>query len=205
MVFHEYAHIIDGHIDYYTNKGICKLFEVQPEYHVPSYDPIFRQTIELLADDFAIFGCIRFLHHIQLGTFPVNPLLKSYFNDWKSALQFWYLPIYTFFRLFGHCNQPYLVKTAYHPIPAMRSYLVLESIDYFLDSDFNIPEHEEISMSCIASMFKIEDAFDKVSEQGRDLKPLKYSLTDEAISYAKTLIDKRNDVGSLLKKYSPVN
>jgi len=87
----------------------------------------------------------------------------------------------------------------------MRSYLVLESIDHFLDSDFNIPEHEEISMSCIASMFKIEDAFDKVSEQGRDLKPLKYSLTDEAISYAKTLIDKRNDVGSLLKKYSPVN
>ena len=161
--------------------------------------------MEVLADDFATFGCIHFLYNTQLGTFPVNPLLKSYFNDWKSTLQFWYLPIYTSFRLFGHFNQPHLLKTALHPIPAIRSYLVLESIDHFLVSDFNIPDHEEISMSCIESIFKIEDAFDKVSEQGRDLKPLKYSLTDEAISYPKLLIGKRNDVGSILKKYSPID
>lgn len=205
LMFHEYAHIISGHVNYHNStKGTCKLFEIQPDYHNSSYDPVIQQTIELLADDFAIFGCLRFLHHTQLGEMPINPLLKSYFNDWRLTLQFWYLPIYTFFRLFGHLNQPHLLKTGCHPIPAMRSYLALESINHFLDSYFNVPDHEEVSLSCIESAFKIEDAFNEVSEQGKDLRPLQYILTDVVSSYAKMLLDKKDDVNSLVKKYSPL-
>jgi|GEM_PF-1417432 len=173
IVLHEYAHIIDGHIDYCIDTiRVCKLFEIQPTYAVGFDNPVFQQTIELQADDFAIFGCLHLLHDTQLGKFPVNPLLKPYFKDWKSTLQFWYLPIYTYFRFFGHLNQPHSLKKSSHPIPAVRSYLVLESLDHFLDNDFHLPDHEEVSLSCIESIFKIEDTFDQMSEQGKDLKAL---------------------------------
>jgi hypothetical protein len=205
LMFHEYAHIISGHIDYYSaTKGVFKLYEIQSDFHSSCEDPIFQQTIELLADDFAVFGCMRFLHHTQLGEMPINPLLKPYFNDWRSTLQFWYLPIYTFFRIFGHLNHPHLLKLGHHPMPAIRSHLVLESIDHFLDNYFNVPNHEEVSLSCIESVFKIEDALGKVSEQGKDLRPLKYILTEEVSNYTKILMNKKDDVNNILKKHAPI-
>lgn len=194
LIFHEYAHIVYGHLDYHNS-----ILEQQGV----SDNSLILQTLEVNADGFSTFISMLFLYGSPPDKNPIIPEeLRPYYKDRKIALRMWLFSIYTYFRLFGHMNFRHSITTDNHPSPGCRANLIVEAIDTYKDCTFGNIDGEILPELCIDTLMEVEEAFAQISEQGLDQRPLRSSFSEEAIRHTRDLFAKELEIFDLLREYS---
>jgi len=193
LIFHEYAHIVYGHVDYRNSKQ-QSVFA----------DNVVLQALETSADGFSTFISMMLLYKALSDENPIIPkALRSHYKDRYTALRMWLFPIYTYFRLFGHMNLQYCTITESHPSPGYRVNLIVEAIDTFKELGF--ANDDQLLEHCIDILIEVEEAFAQISEQGLDIRPLHTSLSEEPQKCTNDLFAKEIEIFDLLKEYSYIH
>ncbi len=171
LIFHEYAHIVYGHVDYRNSK--------RPGMFA---DSLTMQTLEINADSFSTYINMILLYKTSPDESPLIPeKLRTFYKDRYMALRMWLFPVYTYFRLFGHMNLHHGIATESHPTPGCRINLVVEAIDTFRELGF--ANDDQLLEHCIEILMEVEKAFAQISEQGIDTRPIHAALSVEAKTY----------------------
>lgn len=120
LIMHEYAHIVNGHIDYKNSKtGSSFIFEM-----VKSCDSgLNSQAIEFDADNFAAFVGITNIIGRYKNRFNLNPITRPFFNSLDEAIFLWAFSTYTVFRHLVHFVYDFDNLDKYsHPFPGFRQH-----------------------------------------------------------------------------------
>lgn len=192
LVYHEYAHIAYGHVDYKIANSTC----------AQSITPFLQQSIEVWADGFAALASMEFSFEVDEKTEDISRLIKRESFNQNPQLRLWLFAIYTYFRLFGHMNQRYSIPSNSYPPPSCRANLVLDTMHAYINNDFDSTNPDGLTKWTIDAMMEVEKAFDEISEQGLDTRPLYYGFSEQVVEHSKELLDKQEDLLELMKEYS---
>jgi hypothetical protein len=184
LVLHEFAHIIGGHLDYSKSSFNSLVIDFREEGEEDA--ALIFQAFEVFADDFAIRTKLNILNGVDGNDFIMRPIKHQ---EWPTIIKQWLFPMYTFFRLFGHTNSQYSLKDDLHPPPAARFNMILNNLGYCLESKFGFSDSEKLREVFLATMMEVECAFDEISEQGLDLRPMHFSFKDNITAHVKKLLD----------------
>jgi hypothetical protein len=194
LIFHEYAHIVHGHLDY------CNTISDQSP---TSVDPLIFQTLEVSADSFSTIMNLFLLYKgVPEKNHIITEELQSYYRDRDTALKMWLFPIYTYFRLFGHTNLRHCITSDKHPAPGCRANLIMDEVLFFMDYTFGNAAVDPLAERCIDIIIEVEEAFAEVSEQGLDARTIRSSFSDEMMNHTRNLFAKQSEIDELLKEYS---
>lgn len=196
LLFHEYAHIVYGHLDYCLSNA---------DKNGSGLDPLILQALEVSADSFATFTSLKFINGMNMEENPIfRQELKHLYKGHNQALRMWLFPIYTYFRLFGFANARHSITTDNYPTPACRANLIFENVHSYWDYTYDPIDIDALLELCTKIIFEVEKAFDQISDQGLDTRALLTSLSDEHFNHMKELMNKEQDIyeTELLKEYS---
>lgn len=201
LVLHEYGHVVNGHCGYRETLGTK--VQIDQKYSEGLLNYLDWQTLEMDADSFATNKGVELLHLRFEGVFPISEALKSTFTNWLSALQVWFFSIYTFYRIFGYCNDIKNFKSGEHHPPSLRATMIMGNVwSIFQQKAYNRNILNEIAPMCLKSIYDVEDAFVEISKQKGDLRPLMFSVTEQAQAHSKFLMRNWNQVRPLIEPFA---
>lgn len=201
LIWHEFAHIIYGHVDYV--RSILGSFELKEkkEKSRTMLDPLVSQTLEMCADSFAAKQSLAIWQLLISKPDALTPELRPYFNTWPSVLRMWMFSTYTFFRLFSDLNNANGIRNSFHPPPSVRSHLVQAIARTVLQNTNNAPSTEDIKNICNDAIIAVELAFIEISQE-IDLTHLTFSIQDDAFVHGSFLIKNWENVKPLLQPFT---
>ena len=201
LIFHEFGHIAGDHINYYyshpNNSKSGNRFTKRLAELISDYNPC--QTLEVIADDFAIRMMVGVLHN----SLEENRKMESYTDndnhyDWPDIMQEWLFPICTFFRMSGYRNYQYSLRDDQYPPPVVRFGIILEIISDCLIQQYNFKDIERLNACFSDVFFEVERAFDKISCQGLDFRSARFSLNENVKAHRERLLEDEIKVMSFL-------
>jgi hypothetical protein len=122
LIWHEYAHIIDGHLELKEEYGMSFISEM---VSIKKSGGLISQTLEYDADCYAASVGIKDIL-INYQTTKILPeKIKPYFNSLEDALFLWTFSTYTLFRFFGNIEYNFNELDVYsHPYPGFRQHYI---------------------------------------------------------------------------------
>ena len=204
LIWHEFAHVIFGHVDYvHSVLGSFEIEEIEGEKEPHNWlDALVSQTLEMEADGFATNRGLDILDVLITNPDALTSELRPYLNDWSSAIKMWVFAIYTFFRLFSNQNNVRGIEKASHPVPAVRSILVLATVCTILQPKNDAAFLERVSKICIDAAAAVEGAFEEILQQKLDLTHFSFIMQEEASAHGHFLMKNRNAIIPLLQPFT---
>jgi hypothetical protein len=203
IILHEYGHILAGHVGYSQSHNHLPIKEVRDPSSVKFLKPLDGQTIEMDADSYATTQTIEsLLYHVQNPRLiPEN--LRRFYVNWQTALRMWLTAIYTQWRLLSYLNVDSDIQTTDHPLPAIRTRLILATIDSIFDLRYKAGLEHEIADISADALKDVENAFDQVSTSRLDYSDIKFMYSEGASRQFMMIMNNYwNHLRPLLKDYS---
>lgn len=163
LFFHEYAHIIFGHVDLIEHlKYDFSLNEIVRS--IDKADSLLMQTLEMDADCFAFANSIRLLQQLNDDDSkePIPIEQRGFYINLENGIQNLLFSSYSLFRLFGYKTYPPEEIARYcHPPPAMRQFFI-----FSLLSSMYIGHKDENKLLALVTQTigDVENAFQEISE-----------------------------------------
>jgi hypothetical protein len=208
LLLHEYAHIVNGHIDFTRSKYQNNDFEeklsnvtVNGALTENISSIMFRQTCEYDADNWAGNISLKLMKMMIENTQPKSFLMDVVYKDYKSAIYYYNFSIYSYWRIFGfkyEMNGDLLGGK--HPPSGMRQHFNMAMIFTYLEQIGLQPN--EISDQCLRSLVDVEAAFDSISEQGNNPKGILTTYSEEHLNHMNKIISNWKFVRELLVPFA---
>lgn len=205
LVYHEYAHVTHGHVDYslssdfpfsLNEKGTEELEEL-------NYDPTFRQICEIEADRSANYETILALE-VLIAT--KQPYFQKLYPNLNEALYLYVFSVYSFFKIIeGPQTKKFNRHRATHPSKSIRRNILLEMVSNYFGAKFKDSPTLEADIKNIGSIFNkainhVEDAFEAITQQTFDGD---FKLhNDEITEYLSFIYPQMKDVRTKLTPFT---
>ncbi len=209
LVCHEYAHIINGHLDFNRKTDSQFIFEMTSN---KEKEGLLSQTLEFDADSFASqiginSNIIRFKNKKRIHR-DFRPAFKSL----EDTLFAWTFSVYTIFRFFGkNTNFDFNKLDKYsHPYPDIRQeYCFVHIPNLIRESEYS--ESYNLSRS-IKAMEEFENAANLIKKGPRTWNfmymphpaPIKFVYTKKGWNHLYKILNNWNHVRPLLKPYTEI-
>lgn len=196
LILHEYGHITNGHVDYFSNrKGTSFIFEFSQNQE----KNLLMQTLEMDADAFAANYVGRRL------LFNDDPIYQ--FFELKEDLKQKCYASYFMFRLFGKKEYDLSkLEKCSHPVPGIRQNILFTTIFslYIQELKGQLMQEEEVKGFMMEIIDECETALKQISDKTFTPVPMSILLTHEGNRHFINIMENWQNVRPLLEPYSKI-
>ena len=182
IVMHEYAHIVNGHLDF-MKKNYQRPFldesEILTQDSKQDLDPLTSQTLEYDADTFATWRGIQKLLSWVDGYDSAPEELRPFIKNKNDILYLWCFSIHGMLRLFGKIPPTIeALNRSSHPPFALRQRnnigAILNKLHPIETTDDITDEFIDLHLAMQQSTTDLEKAFREISGSPQDAAAIKF-------------------------------